>query len=123
MESQKVAGKLTVVWCWVVALLESSEETLEISLGIFKSLVVRLVRQVNSVLFCLKRVRQNFSISLLGVSSQQLTLKIHNYPDPSPVHDKPADYFLEALERLNEAGIDVIFDDWLAPVLARINYV
>lgn len=44
VEGQKVAGKLAVVWCGVVALLESSEETLVISLGIFKSLIVRLVR-------------------------------------------------------------------------------
>ena len=123
VEGQEVAGKLAVVWCRVVALLESSEETLEISLSIFKSLIVRLVRQVNTVLFRLKRVRQNFSVSLLSVSSKQLTLKIHNYSYPSSVHDLPADYFLEALERLNKVGINVIFYDWLAPVLTRIDNV
>jgi hypothetical protein len=74
-------------------------------------------------LFRLKRVRQNFSVSLLGVSSQQLALKIHNYPDPRAVHNNPADDFLEALKRFNEVGVNVIFDDWLAPVLARVYYV
>jgi hypothetical protein len=71
----------------------------------------------------LKRIRQNFSVSLLSVSSQQLALEIYDYPDPRAVHNNPADDFLEALKRFNEVGINVIFYDWLAIVLALVYYV